>query len=95
MQLHSTVHPDLRYLVKPWLRVGNKLHKVEGVRNCRIKTTTHVEKKDLLGTRLQDCNGLAEMDSGLSRRGQAMGEGESLWPLIICDHQLEQINMPG
>jgi hypothetical protein len=24
-----------------------------------------------------------------------MGEGESLWSLIICDHQMEQVNVPG
>jgi hypothetical protein len=24
-----------------------------------------------------------------------MGEGESLWSLIICDHQMEQVDMPG
>jgi hypothetical protein len=35
------------------------------------------------------------MGSGLFRRGQAMGEGESLWSPIICDHQMEQVNMPG
>jgi hypothetical protein len=36
-----------------------------------------------------------KMGSGLYRRGQAMGEGESLWSPIICDHQMEQVNMPG
>jgi hypothetical protein len=36
-----------------------------------------------------------KMGSGLYRRGQAMGEGESLWSLIICDHQMEQVDMPG
>jgi hypothetical protein len=61
-----------------------------------------VEKKDLLEpdhravTLLcSKCSGLAEMGSGLYRRGQAMGEGESLWSLIICDHQMEQVDMPG
>jgi hypothetical protein len=75
---------------------------VVSVRNCRIKTTPRVEKKDLLGTRLQGCHSfgfressLAEMGSGLYRRGQAMGEGESLWSLIICNHQMEQVDMPG
>jgi hypothetical protein len=38
---------------------------------------------------------LAEMGSGLYRRGQAMGEEESLWSPIICDHHMEQVNMPG
>jgi hypothetical protein len=38
---------------------------------------------------------LGELGSGLYRRGQAMGEGESLWSLIICDHQMEQVDMPG
>jgi hypothetical protein len=42
-----------------------------------------------------ECSSLAEMGSGLYRRGQAMGEGESLWSLIICDHQMEQVDMPG
>jgi hypothetical protein len=59
-----------------------------------------VERKDLLGTRLQGClnpllrlgsSSLAEMGSVLYRRGQAMGEGESFWSLIICDHQMEQV----
>jgi hypothetical protein len=36
-----------------------------------------------------------KMGSGLYRRGQAMGEGESFWSLIICDHQMEQVDMPG
>jgi hypothetical protein len=35
------------------------------------------------------------LGSGLYRRGQAMGEGESLWSLIICDHQMEQVDMSG
>jgi hypothetical protein len=35
------------------------------------------------------------LGGGLYRRGQAMVEGESLWSLIICDHQMEQVNMPG
>jgi hypothetical protein len=34
---------------------------------------------------------LAGMGSGLYRRGQAMEKGESLWSLIICDHQIEQV----
>jgi hypothetical protein len=38
---------------------------------------------------------LLKMGSGLYRRGQAMGEGESLCSLIICDHQMEQVDMPG
>jgi hypothetical protein len=42
-----------------------------------------------------ECRGLPELGSGLYRRGQAMGEGESLWSLIICDHQMEQADMPG
>jgi hypothetical protein len=36
-----------------------------------------------------------KMGCGLYRRGQAMGEGESLWSLIIYNHQMEQVNMPG
>jgi hypothetical protein len=24
-----------------------------------------------------------------------MGEGESLWSPIICDHQMEQVDMPS
>jgi hypothetical protein len=61
-----------------------------------------VEKKDLLGTRLQGCHSWVhsavawlKMGSGLYRRVRAMGEGESLWSLIICDHQMEQVDMPG
>jgi hypothetical protein len=36
-----------------------------------------------------------KMGSGLYRRGQAMGEEESVWSLIICDHQMEQVDVPG
>jgi hypothetical protein len=36
-----------------------------------------------------------KIGNGLYRRGQDMGEGESLWSLIIIDHQIEQVNMPG
>jgi hypothetical protein len=61
-----------------------------------------VEKKDLLELDHRtvtlsgsECSSLAEMGSGLYRRGQAMGEGESLWSPIICDHQMEQVDMPG
>jgi hypothetical protein len=56
------------------------------VRYCQIKTTQHVERKDLLGSRPL---GLAEMSSVFYRKVQAMGEGESLWSLIICNHQME------
>jgi hypothetical protein len=35
------------------------------------------------------------MSSVIYRRSQAMGEGESLWSLIICDHQMKQVFMPG
>jgi hypothetical protein len=35
-----------------------------------------------------------KMDNRLYRRGQAMGEGESR-SLIICNHQMEQVDMPG
>jgi hypothetical protein len=61
-----------------------------------------VEKKDLLGIQTaglslsgSEWSDLAELGSGLYRRGQAMGEGESLWSLIICGHQMEQVDMPG
>jgi hypothetical protein len=60
-----------------------------------------MEKKDLLEPDCRtvtllgsECSGLTEMGSGLYRRGQAMGEGESLWSPIICDHQMEQVDMP-
>jgi hypothetical protein len=36
-----------------------------------------------------------KMGSGFYRRGQAMGEGESLWSLIIRDHQMEQVDLSG
>jgi hypothetical protein len=36
-----------------------------------------------------------KMGSGLHRRGQTMEKGESPWSLIICDHQMEQVDMPG
>jgi hypothetical protein len=72
------------------------------VRYCRIKTTPCVERKGLLvqtaGTSLfwvQSEAAWLEMGSGLYRRGQAIGEGESLWSLIICDHQMEQVDVPG
>jgi hypothetical protein len=60
-----------------------------------------VERKDLLvqTTELSlsgsEWSGLAELGGGLYRQGQAMGERESLWSLIIRDHQMEQVNMPG
>jgi hypothetical protein len=59
-----------------------------------------VEKKDLLQTAglsssRSGSSSLAGMGSGLYRRGQAMGEGEGLWSPIICDHQIEQVDMPG
>jgi hypothetical protein len=66
------------------------------VRYC--KTMSHVERKDLLEiqtTRLppsprSGSSDLAELGSGLYRRGQAMGEGESLWSPIICHHQMNR-----
>jgi hypothetical protein len=57
-----------------------------------IRNKTDCRAVALSGSEL---SGLAEMGSGLYRRGQAMGEGESLWSLIICDHQMEQVDMPG
>jgi hypothetical protein len=61
-----------------------------------------VEKKDLLKLQTAElspwgsgCSSLAGMGSGLYRRGQAMGEGESFWSPIICAHQMEQVDMPG
>jgi hypothetical protein len=78
-----------------------QLGRPPGVRNCWIKTTPYEEKKDLLGARPQSCplgsgsSSLAGMGSGLYRRGQAMGEGENLWSPIICDHQMEQVDMPN
>jgi hypothetical protein len=44
--------------------------------------------------RVQSAVAWLKMGSGLYRRGQAMGEGESFWFLIICDHQMEQVDMP-
>jgi hypothetical protein len=38
---------------------------------------------------------LAGMGSGLYRRGQAVREGESSWSPIICDHQMEQVDVPS
>jgi hypothetical protein len=37
----------------------------------------------------------AEIGSVLYGRVQAMEEGERVWSLIICDHQMEQVDMPG
>jgi hypothetical protein len=73
---------------------------LENIRNCQIKATPHVEKKDLLQTAgltlRSGSSSLSEMGSGLYRRGQAMGEGESLWSPIICDHQkIEQVDYTG
>jgi hypothetical protein len=67
---------------------------VRGWRKFIVITQRETVRKTvtLLGS---ERNGLAEMGSGLYRRGQAMGEGESLWSLIICDHQMEQVDMPG
>jgi hypothetical protein len=82
---------------QPWPEHPVNLSRVSStdVRYCRIKTIPRVERKDLLRSRLHGCapsppgsgsSHLGELGSGLSRRGQAMGEGESLWSLIICDH---------
>jgi hypothetical protein len=72
------------------------------VRNCRIKTLPHMKKKNLLKGQTaglpplrSGSSGLAGVGSGLYRRGQAVREEESLWSLIICDHQMEQVDMPG
>jgi hypothetical protein len=72
------------------------------VRYCQINTMPCVEKKDLLEPDHKavillgsECCSLAELGRVLYRRGQAMGEGKSLWFPIICDHQMEQVNMPG
>jgi hypothetical protein len=72
------------------------------VRYFQIKTTPRVETKDLLGIQtaglslsVSEWSSLAELGSGLYRRGQAMGEGERVWSLIICDHQMEQVDKPG
>jgi hypothetical protein len=53
-------------------------------------------KRKIFGTRLQGCHSQVQsevawlkMGSGLYGRGQAMGEGESFWSLIICDRQME------
>jgi hypothetical protein len=59
-----------------------------------------VEKKDLLQNAglsplRSGSSGFDGMGSGLYRRDQAMGVGESLWSPIICDHQMEQVDMPG
>jgi hypothetical protein len=72
----------------------------EVVRNCRIKTVPCVEKKDLLQTAglspsRSGSSSMAAVGSGLYRRGQAIGEGESLWSSIICDHQMEHVDMPS
>jgi hypothetical protein len=60
----------------------------------------HVKKKDLLGTRPQGYHSQVQSAAAwlkwrLYRRGQAMGEGESFWSLIICDYQMEQVYMLG
>jgi hypothetical protein len=72
------------------------------VRYCRIKTIPRVERKDLLGIQTAglsllglEYSSLAELGSGLYRRGQAMGKGERAWSLIIYDHQMEQVHTPG
>jgi hypothetical protein len=62
-----------------------------------------VERKDLLGTRSQGCPSPRDQGAAAWLKwvvciiggGQAMGEGERVWSLIICDHQIEQIDMPG
>jgi hypothetical protein len=67
-----------------------------------MKNTPCVEKKDLfkgqtagLSPLGSESSCLAGMGSGLYRRGQAMGERESLWFTVICDHQMEQVDMPS
>jgi hypothetical protein len=67
------------------------------------KDHTTCGKERFIGTRPQGHHSFRvqsevawlKMGSGLYRRGQAMREGESLWSLIICNHQMEQVNMPG
>jgi hypothetical protein len=73
------------------------------VRYCEIKTATcgkerfirHPDRGAAPPPPRSGSSGLGELGSVLYKRGQAMGEGESLWSLIICDHQMEQVNMPG
>jgi hypothetical protein len=53
-------------------------------------------KERFIGTRPQSCHSFQvqseaawlKMGSGLYKRGQRMQEGERLWSLIICDHQI-------
>jgi hypothetical protein len=61
-----------------------------------------MEKKDLLEPELRAApplrsgsSSLAEINTGLYRMGQAMGEGERVWSPIICDHQMERLGTPG
>jgi hypothetical protein len=54
-----------------------------------LKFQNHLDKKH---TRLTcKYKVLPETGSVLYRRVQTMGEGERLWSLIICDHQMEQV----
>jgi hypothetical protein len=73
---------------------------------CKVllnKDHTTCGKERFIGTRLQDCHSFQvqseaawlKMGSGLYRRGKPMREGERLWSLIICDHHMEQVNMPS
>jgi hypothetical protein len=68
---------------------------------CKVllsKDHATLERRDLLaqttGLSLSglERSSLAELGSGLYRKGQAMGEGESFWSLIICDHLIEQVD---
>jgi hypothetical protein len=67
----------------------NKDHTMCGKERFIRNQTTGLS---LLGS---EHSGLTEMGSGLYRRGQPMGEGQGLWSPIICDHQMEQVDMPG
>jgi hypothetical protein len=58
-----------------------------------------MEKKDLLGTRPQGCHSrvqsaMAWLEWVVGFIGGAKPWGRD-WSQIICDHQMEQVNMPG
>jgi hypothetical protein len=99
MKKCSTFLSMMEMQIKITLTLSHSCH-------CKVllnKDHTTCGKERFIGTRPQGCHsfwvqsGVAwlKMGSRLYRRGQAMGEGESLLSPIICDHQMEQVHMPG
>jgi hypothetical protein len=73
---------------------------------CKVlmnKDHTKCGKEWFIGTRLQGCHSFWVQSEeawlkwvvGFIGGAKPWGEGDSLWSPIICDHQMEQVDMPG